>query len=235
VPSHTVVLLTAGHCGCQRFTGVQEGTRTTGLWRVIQCKDIIAVSGGLKIVMEERFALLCSTKAPAGIHCWRWDLGWALGHPSAKPAKHGPGIPFADGDRARRVWAVEGGLHSPLACPSRSRIAPAGRLGASWTRCELLASPARSSAQSGGRKVGLGKPLHHPSVGAPRPSPHHPALGMGEPAQHPRPREKAAQLLVRIHPSVSRWGSPFPWQEPAIPLMPWSWSCPPARGQIPAL
>lgn len=43
--------------------------------------------------------------------------------------------------------------HSPLSCPFRHRSAPADKPGASWTRCELLAWLARSSARSGGGKV----------------------------------------------------------------------------------
>lgn len=43
---------------------------------------------------------LCSTQAPAGGHCWRWDLGWALGHLLEKPAKQGLSIPFAGGGQS---------------------------------------------------------------------------------------------------------------------------------------
>lgn len=64
-------------------------------------KHHLSVPGGLKLVVVERVVLLCSTWAPTGGCCWRWNVGWALGHPLAKPAKQGPGVPFAGESRVR--------------------------------------------------------------------------------------------------------------------------------------
>lgn len=45
VPDHTVVILTTGHLGCQSSQGFRKEHRQQGLWRVIQCKDTVSLSG----------------------------------------------------------------------------------------------------------------------------------------------------------------------------------------------
>lgn len=142
--------------------------------------------------------------------------GLGFGPPFGKACKAGAWRPLCWwGTEPGRVRAVEGGLHSPLACPSRSRIAPAGRLGASWTRCGLLAWLARSSARSGGRKVGLGKtfcqpwaPRGHLPTTQLRARVAHPASHRSP--EHPRSREKGAQLLVQDSSLCEQLGKPFP-------------------------
>ena len=148
-----------GTVGARGSQGFGKGHGQQGCGELFNVKTLSLFLECLKLVLVGRVALFCGDTGT----CW-WPvleiarLDTALGHPSAKPAKQVPGIPFA-GREQSWVLAVVGGGYSPLACPSRSRIAPAGRLGASWTHCELLAWLARSSAQSGGRKVGQRKPI----------------------------------------------------------------------------
>lgn len=110
VPGHTVVLLTTGHHGCQSSRGFGKERRQQGLRRVTQCKDTVSHECP-KLVMVERAALLCSSQA----HAWRPlltmgpGLGIALGHPSAKLAKRGAGIPVASKGQSGGEHRLQGG------------------------------------------------------------------------------------------------------------------------------
>lgn len=84
-------------------------------------------------MVVERVALLCYTQVPAGGHGWRWDPGWALGHPSAKPANQGAGVPFAGRGQSwgkHGLWREDSTHHSLVhlraALPLQAGLEPLG-------------------------------------------------------------------------------------------------------------